>query len=78
MTTPVLASTGMGNCREEPTNQTAMNKGIGLAMIMTMMKAQMLTEMDQVGRETPTEEEDDGDANCWGKVTSSLTQERRR
>ena len=24
--------------------------------------------------ETPDEEEDDGDSNCWGKVTSSLTQ----
>ena len=45
---PVFASTGMSNCREEPDDPDCNDQPDRVATIMTMMKAQMPTVMDQV------------------------------
>ena len=75
ITTPsIIASTGMSNCREEPDDPDCNNQPDRVGNDNDDDES---PDADRDGPggddETPNEEEDDGDSNCWGKVTSSLT-----
>ena len=62
-TTMAFASTGMSNCTEEPENDDCNPQPDRVGNDHD--------EDDEVNRDGP---DDEGEANCWGKVTSSLTQ----
>jgi hypothetical protein len=59
----VYASTGMSNCTEEPESDDCNPQPDRVGNDHD--------EDDEVTRDGP---DDDGEENCWGKVTSSLTQ----
>ena len=68
----VYASTGMSNCTEEPDNEDCNPQPDRVGNDDDPSED---ADRDGPGGddESPDEEEDDGDSNCWGKVTSSLT-----
>ena len=74
-TAPLFATTGMGNCRDEPEGCTPQKDRVG-ADNDDPDNAGEDADRDGPGGsdESPETEEDEGEANCWGKVTSSLTQ----
>ena len=74
--TSVMASTGMGNCRNEPVGCTPQKDRVGADNDDPDNDSEDADRDgpggdDGVGQET---DNDEGEANCWGKVTSSLTQ----
>jgi hypothetical protein len=78
-TLPVLASTGMSNCREEPDDPDCNDQP---DRVGNDEENDEDADRDGPGGEddTPEEEDDDpdtpqnDDANCWGKVTSELAE----
>jgi hypothetical protein len=68
----VFASTGMSNCTEEPDEEDCNPQPDRVGNDDDPSED---ADRDGPGGddESPDEEEDDGEANCWGKVTSSLT-----
>jgi hypothetical protein len=68
----VFASTGMSNCTEEPDNEDCNPQPDRVGNDDDPSED---ADRDGPGGddESPDEEEDQGEANCWGKVTSSLT-----
>ena len=75
---PVFASTGMSNCNDEDENNDNPDCNDQPDRVGNDNDDDESPDADRDGPggddETPDEEEDDGDSNCWGKVTSSLTQ----
>jgi hypothetical protein len=79
-TTPsVFASTGMSNCREEPDDPDCFDQPDRVGNDHS--NDEDVTNDEDADRDgpggeddTPDVEDDEGEANCWGKVTSSLTQ----
>ena len=71
----LLASTGMGNCNNEPDGCIPQKDRVG-ADNDDPDNAGEDADRDGPGGsdESPETEEDDKEANCWGKVTSALTQ----
>jgi hypothetical protein len=61
-TTPAFASTGMSNCTEEPDNEDCNPQPDRVGNDHD--------EDNEVNRDGP---DDEGDSNCWGKVTSDFT-----
>ena len=75
-TTTTYATTGMGNCRDEPVGCTPQKDRVGADNDDPDNDSEDADRDgpggdDGVGQET---DNDEGEANCWGKVTSSLTQ----
>jgi hypothetical protein len=68
----VFASTGMSNCTEEPDEEDCNPQPDRVGNDDDPSED---ADRDGPGGddESPDEEEDQGEANCWGKVTSSLT-----
>jgi hypothetical protein len=68
----VFASRGMSNCTEEPDEEDCNPQP---DRVGNDDDPSVDADRDGPGGddESPDEEEDQGEANCWGKVTSSLT-----
>lgn len=66
---PTYATTGMGNCNRSPDDCEPQKDRVG-------NDDDTDTDADRDGPggadESPETEEDDGDENCWGKVSSAL------
>jgi hypothetical protein len=72
-TLPVFASTGMSNCREEPDDPDCNDQPDRVGNDDPNDED---ADRDGPGRDDgprQTDDDDTGEANCWGKVTSSLT-----
>ena len=74
-TTTTYATTGMGNCRDEPEGCIPQKDRVGADNDDPDNPGEDADRDGPGGSdESPETEEDEGEANCWGKVTSSLTQ----
>jgi hypothetical protein len=72
----VYASTGMSNCTEEPESEDCNPQPDRVGNDPDDHDPNDDADRDGPGGddESPETEEDEGDSNCWGQVTKSLTQ----
>ena len=73
----VYASTGMGNCNDEPEGCIPQKDRVGADADDPDNEGEDADRDGPGGSdESPETEEDEGEANCWGKVSSALGEQQ--